>query len=40
MSQSSADLPAWAVPLFPVAFVLFWIAITALLGVFSGWFKL
>jgi len=38
--QSSTDLPGWAVLLFLVGFVLFWVAITAVLGVFSGWFKL
>lgn len=34
------ELPGWAVGFFPVFFILFWIAITALLGVFSGWFRL
>ena len=33
-------MPYWLAGFFPVFFILFWILITALLGVFSGWFKL
>ena len=40
MTQSQAAMPDWLAWFIPVFFIFFWILITALLGAFSGWFKL
>ena len=40
MRSGQADIPDWLVGFFPLFFIVLWILITALLGVFSGWFKL
>ena len=40
MTQTAVALPGWTAGFLPVLFILFWIAITALLGLFSGWFQL
>jgi len=40
VTGTEAPLPPWLIALFPIFFVLFWLLITSLLGLFSGWFQL
>lgn len=40
MTPDSDEFPLWIIPLFPVAFVLFWCAICYALAFISGWRRL
>jgi len=40
VTAEQVPIPPWLIGLFPVFFVLFWVLVTSLLGLFSGWFQL
>jgi len=40
VTTGSEPIPIWLVIVFPLAFVLFWVLVTAMLGAVTGWYKL
>ena len=40
MTGTPAETPPWLAALFPVLFIASWIMVTAMFGLFSGWFRL